>query len=921
MYPGHGLYGRQAECAALDALLAEVHAGRHAVLVLRGEPGEGKTALLDYLGRKAEDARIIRVTGVQSEMELAYAGLHQFCVSMLDRLEDLPAPQRDALGVAFGLEDGPPPERLLVGLAVLTLLSETAGSEPLVCLIDDVQWLDHASVQALAFVARRLGADPIALVFAQLEPSDDHELLGLPELVVAGLDDADARALLAAAAPALLDERVRDRILAEARGNPLALLELPAELTSTELGGWFGPTRSRPAESRTARIEETYVRRLRALPPPTQQFLVLAAVESVGDPTVLWRAASACGLGEDAAAPAEAAGLITLDTRVRFAHPLVRSAVHRAARRPELQQAHRALAEVTDPRTDPDRRAWHLAAAATAPDESLAAELERSAERAQARGGAAAAAAFLRRSTELTPDADPRGRRAVAAAQAALAAGAPDAADELLATAEMAELDGLQLARLERLRAHLVFARSRGTDAPVLLLDAARRLTPLDVPLARETYMEALLAAVFAGAGKLEPEHGMRTVAEAARSAPAAPGTQDPVDLLLDGLSAQFTRGYPAAAPTLRRALDVIRGHDVDTLVCLTSALVAAELWEGPTWLDLLRRHVRGARESGTLSLLPMALDYLASFHLQAGDFVMATALTEEAAALNAAIRLVPPPYTPIMLAAWRGDQPETAKLSEVGVQDAFPRGEGSALVLTEYAAAVLDNGLGRYATALAAAKRATAGDQLVAKSWALAELVEAAARLEQWEVGEAALRELTTRTRASGTPWALGTEARARALLTRGPEADELYRLAIDRLTGCHMNAHLARAHLVYGEWLRRNDRRADARVQLRHAHDLFTHMGAEGFAERARNELLATGETVRKRTLDTTLDLTPQEALIASLARDGRTNQEIGAELFISPRTVEWHLRKVFAKLAIGSRRELRDAPLDAGMATASR
>ncbi|GAA1899295.1 helix-turn-helix transcriptional regulator [Asanoa iriomotensis] len=921
MYPGHGLYGRQDECAALDQLLDRVHAGGHAVLVLRGEAGEGKTALLDYVGDKAGDARIIRVTGVQSEMELAYAGLHQFCVSMLDGLDDLPAPQRDALGVAFGLQDGAAPERLLVGLAVLTLLSETAGGGPLVCLVDDVQWLDHASVQALAFVARRLGADPIALVFAQLEPSDDHELLGLPELAVAGLDDADARALLASAAPALLDERVRDRILAEARGNPLALLELPAELTSTELGAWFGPTRTRAMESRTARIEETYVRRLRALPPQTQQFLLLAAVESVGDPTVLWRAAFACRLDEDAAAPAEAAGLITLDTRVRFAHPLVRSAVHRAAERSELQQAHRVLAEVTDPRTDPDRRAWHLAAAATAPDESLAAELERSAQRAQARGGTAAAAAFLRRATELTPDAEARGRRAVAAAQAAVAAGAPDAADELLATAEMADLDDLQLARLDRLRAHLVFARSRGADAPVLLLDAARRLTPLDGPLARETYMEALLAAVFAGAGRLEPELGVRTVAEAARSAPADPGAQDPVDLLLDGLSAQFMRGYPAAAPKLRRALDAIRGHDVDTLICLASALVAAELWEGPMWLDVLRRHVRGARESGTLSMLPMALDYLASFHLQAGDFVMATALTEEAAALNSAIRLVPPPYTPIMLAAWRGDRPATAKLSEVGVQDAFPRGEGSALVLTEYAAAVLDNGLGRYATALAAAKRATAGDQLVAKSWALPELVEAAARLEQWDVGEAAVRELTMRTRASGTPWAQGTEARAKALLCRGPEADELYRAAVDRLADCHMNAHLARAHLVYGEWLRRNDRRADARDQLRHAHDLFTHMGAEAFAERARNELLATGETVRRRTPDTTLDLTPQEMLIASLARDGRTNQEIGAELFISPRTVEWHLRKVFAKLAIGSRRELRDAPLDTGMATAAR
>ncbi|GIF75853.1 helix-turn-helix transcriptional regulator [Asanoa siamensis] len=914
MHPGQGLYGRAHECEVLDALLDEARAGRHVVLVLRGESGEGKTALVDYLGEKAADARIIRVTGVQSEMELPYAGLHQFCVSMLDRLRDLPGPQREALGVAFGLVDGAAPERFLVGLAVLTLLSQSADGKPVVCLIDDVQWLDHASVQALAFVARRLGADPIALVFAQLDPSDNHELFGLPELAVTGLDDRNARALLAAAAPALQDERVRDRILAEARGNPLALLQLPAELTSTEFDS---RPRARPLESRSARIEDAYLRRIRALPAHTQQFLLLAALESVGDPTVLWGAARVCGLEDDAAAPAEAAGLITLGTRVRFTHPLVRSAVHRAAGRADRQVAHRALAEVTDPQTDPDRRAWHLAAAAVAPDEWLAAELERSASRAQARGGAAAAAAFLRRATELTPVQAHRGRRALAAAEAAVAAGAPDAADELLATAEMARLDSLQMARLERLRADLVFKRSRGTDAPALLLDAARRLTPLDVPLARETYLEALLAPVFAGAGRLEPEHGVRVVAEAARSAPGNPGSRDPVDLLLDGLSVQFTEGYTAGAPLLRRGLRASLTREQRTLICVAASLVAAELWEGPSWADLLGRHVQEARASGMLSLLPTALDYLASFHLQAGDFVTAAAMTEEAAALSGAIGLAPLPYTPIMLAAWRGDQASTEELTEAVVQEAFPRGEGSALVLTEYAAAVLDNGLGRYATALASARRATAGDQLVAKSWALPELVEAAARLEEWDVGEAALRELTKRTQASGTTWALGTEARSRALLARGPDADGLYRTAIDKLTGCRMSAHLARAHLVYGEWLRRNNRRADARDQLRHAHDLFTHMGADAFAERARNELLATGETVRKRTPDTTMDLTPQETLIASLAWEGRTNQEIGAELFISPRTVEWHLRKVFAKLAIGSRRELRDTPLDTGMA----
>ncbi|REF94943.1 regulatory LuxR family protein [Asanoa ferruginea] len=900
----------------LDQVLADVNAGEHAVLVLRGEAGEGKTALLDYLGDNADGARMIRVTGVESEMKLPYAGLHQLCVSMLHQLDSLPDPQRDALCVAFGLIEstGTAPDRFLVGLAALTLLSETASSQPLVCIVDDFHWLDLPSAQALAFVARRLGADPVALVFGERDPSDDDELVGLPELVVTGLDDPDARALLASAAPGLRDERVRDRILAEARGNPLAILELPADLTSMELGAWNGlPKR----ESRSGQIEQSYERRIRALPTPTQQFLLLAATEPVGDPTVLWRAAALLGLDEDVAVPAEASGLVSLDTRIRFAHPLVRSAVHQSASRADVQRAHRALAEVTDRHTDPDRRVWHLAAAATAPDEALAAELERSANRARSRGGVAAAAIFLRRATELTPDLTRRGQRALAAAQQAMVAGAPDAAEELLATAEMADLKGLQLARLERLHAELVFARSRGTDAPALLLDAARRLTPLDLPMARETYLEALLAAMFAGAGRLEPDEGMRTVAEAARSLPSDPGSQDLVELLLDGLSAQFTQGYAAAAPTLRRALAANRARDGVTLICLTSSLVAMELWEGSAWLDLLGRHVRGARETGTLSLLPMALDYLASYYVQAGDFATAAALTEEAAALNAAIHVVPPPYTPTMLAAWRGDQPATGKLTEVGIQDAFPRGEGSALVLTEYASAVLNNGLGRYPEALAAAQRVSGGDQLVARSWVQAELVEAAARLEQWDVGAEALAALTERSQASGTSWALGTEARARALLSRGPDADDLYRTSIDRLRDSGMQAHLARAHLAYGEWLRRNDRRADARDQLRRAHDLLSHMGAAAFAERARNELLATGETVRKRTPDTALDLTPQESLIASLARDGQTNQEIGAELFISPRTVEWHLRKVFAKLAISSRRELRDTPLEAHMA----
>ncbi|MEV4536706.1 LuxR family transcriptional regulator [Asanoa sp. NPDC049518] len=909
MSAGHGLLGRRGECELFDQLVTDVRAGKHRLLVLRGEPGVGKTALLDYVAGKALDAAVIRVTGVESEMELTYAGLYQVCGRMLGQLDVLPTPQRDALRVAFGLVDGPAPDHLLVGLAALTLLSEWANRRPLVCLIDDVQWLDEASTKALAFVARRLGAEPIAMVFAELEPDRDQALAGLPELVVTGLDDRDARRLLASAAPGLRDERVRDRILAEARGNPLALLELPVELASSDLA-WVGQPTAESSESRSARIERAYLRRVRGLPRQARQFLLLAAVEPLGDAGVVWRAASASGLDEDVGAIAQAAGLIKIGLRISFVHPLARSAVRRSAQPFDLRRAHAALAEATDRRTDPDRRTWHLAAAAVAPDDRLAEELAHCADRAAARGGAASNAAYLRRAAELTAQPIRRAQRAVAAGEAALAAGALDAADELVTDAEMVELDGLHLARLEHLRAQLMFARGRADEAPALLIEAARHFAPLDGALARETYLEALMATEFAGAAGLRGHQGMRWVAEAARSAPANQRPQDAVDLLLDGLSTLFTQGHATAAPTLRRAVDAGRTADAG-LISLTSSLVAMELWDATMWQEVLRRHVDGARASGTLSLLPKALDYYASFHVQTGEFATAIALAEEAAALDATIR-VSAPYTRIVLAAWHGDPAGTGELSQAAIRDTSADEDHGVLRLTQYAAALLNNGLGRYTSALGAATRVADGTGLAFASWALAEVVEAAARLEQWEVAQAALRQLSERTKASGTPWALGTEARSRALLSRGPDADDLYRTAIDRLAESGMNAHLARAQLVYGEWLRRNNRRADARRQLQPAHDLFMRIRAKGFGERARNELLATGGTTRKRTPDTTLDLTPQESLIASRARDGQTNQEIGAELFISPRTVEWHLGKVFAKLAIDSRRELRDTPL---------
>jgi len=904
------LRGRRSECEALDRLLQRVRAGQSSVLALRGEAGVGKTALLEYVAERAPGCRIARLAGIQSEMELAFAGLHQLCAPMLDGLDGLPGPQGTALRVAFGLQDGDAPDRFIVALAVLSLLAEAAEAEPLVCLVDDAQWLDRASAQTLAFVARRLLAERIAMVFAVREPSDGNELSGLPELVVGGLADGDARLLLASAMPGRLDERVRDQIVAETRGNPLALLELPRGLTPAQLAGGFGLADARPLASR---VEDTFLQRVRALPRETRQLLLLAAAEPVGDVSLLWRAAERLGIRGDAGRPAEEAALIELGIRVRFRHPLVRSAAYRAADFRDRQDVHRALAEAIDPDTDPDRRAWHLAHAAVGVDEAVAGELERAADRAQARGGVAAAAAFLARAAELTPDPAERGRRAVAAAQAKFDAAASDAALELLATAELAPLDELQRARLERLRAEIAFARTRGSDAPALLLDAARRLEPLDAAIARETHLEAMAAAMFAGRlGDNNPD--VREAGEAARAAPAAPQPPRAIDLLVDGLATRVTEGYAAGVPPLRKALGAFRrGEELtarDSRWLWLACRLAQDLWDDEHWYVLATRGVRVARETGALSVLPLAATHRASLHVHAGAFGAASSLIEEADAITRATGMAPLKYASLMLAAWRGDEADGLELFAAARLEATARGEGMGLGVLEWATALLYNGRGRYAEALAAAQRGCEHDDVGLFSWALVELIEAGVRSGATDAASAALDRLSPRTRASGTDWALGIEAGSRALLSDGRDAEPHYREAVERLERSRGVVHLARARLLYGEWLRRENRRVDAREQLRAAYDSFSGIGAEAFAERARGELLATGETAPRRTVDTRDVLTPQEAQIARMASDRQTNPEIGAKLFISPRTVEYHLRKVFTKLDISSRKELRSA-----------
>jgi DNA-binding CsgD family transcriptional regulator/tetratricopeptide (TPR) repeat protein len=668
-----------------------------------------------------------------------------------------------------------------------------------------------------------------------------------------------------------------------------------------------------------SRIERSYVRRVRSLPEEAQRLLLVGAAEPIGDVTLLWRAAERLGIPVQAAGSAAAADLVEFGVRVRFRHPLVRSAVCRAAGLRDLQEAHRALAAATDPDLDPDRRAWHRARAAAAPDEAVAGELERSAGRAQARGGIAAAAAFLARAAELTPDAALRGVRALAAADAKLDAAAPEAALELLDIAESSPLDDLQRARLERLRAQVAYSRERGSDAPPLLLDAARRLAPLDAELARQTYLEAFGAAIFAG--RESGGCGVVEVAAAARAAPPAPARPRPIDLLLDGLATKFTRSYAVAVPQLRRALRAFcegdeRG-DSDMRGLWLACRVAPDLWDDEAWHELATRAVTLARAAGALSVLPLVLTYRAGVHVHAGEFAAAAALVDEAEAITQATGSAPLWYTSVVLAAWRGGEDRARELIELGVADGTARGEGRAIALAHYATAVLYGGLGRYEDALDAARRACAHEDLGLFGWALIELVEAAARSGDRELASAALAQLEERTRASGTDWALGIQARSQALLGDGEVAEALYRQAIERLARSRIAVHAARARLLYGEWLRRQNRRAEAREPLRAAYEMFCHFGAGGFAARAQRELLATGETVRRPTPETREELTPQEAQVARLAGAGLSNPEIGAQLFISPRTVEYHLHKVFVKLGISSRRALRAALPDAGPA----
>jgi DNA-binding CsgD family transcriptional regulator/tetratricopeptide (TPR) repeat protein len=909
-----GLIGRHAETRALTDLVDHVRAGRSRVLVVRGECGLGKTALLDWVVEHAGDCQVLRAGGVEAEMELAFAGLHQLLAPILSRLDNLPPPQRDALQMAFGFREGAAPDRFFIALAVLSMLADTAKQQPMICLIDDVQWLDRASAQALAFVARRLGDESVSLIFATQLATE--ELSGLPELHLDGLSNADARTLLDRALNAPLDPVIREQIVTESRGNPLALLELPRGITPAQLAGGFALPAVMPVASC---LEDSFMRRLAALPPATKEILQLAAADPVGEPSVRWKAAARLGLDPGAATPAIEAGLIDFGTRVQFHHPLIRSVVYRSTPVADKRNIHRALAEATDPRLDPDRRAWHRAQAASGPDETVAAELEGSAERALARGGVAAGAAFLELAAVLTPAPDRRAARMLAAAKAKRDAGALDAALGLLVRVEAGPHDALQAAQVEYLRGEIAFDQLRVREAAQLLQSAAGRFESLCAESSREARLRALDAAMWLAGPDGPDRSSIMATATAAAAGPPSPQPQRAVDVLLDAFVARFTDGYAVAAPLFNRAIEMLLTADVvagqpDSWLPITrskmGATLAAEVWDAQSWYALALRETQFDRTTGAPIHLQFALHYLAWTLLLRGEFEKAAAVVDEDCATAAATGNPPLRFSRLLLAAWRGQREKACELIEETTASAEAEGKCKVADFAAYGRAVLTNGFGRHADALAAIKPVFDHDHVGMGALVIPELVEAASRTGNVEILGAARDWMTVRAEATPTPWALGIDARIGALLADGDAAESLYRESLEHLGHTQVGLERARGHLIYGEWLRRQNRRIDARAELRTAKEMFSAMGADAFADRAHRELLATGESVRKRSSATGVvgvDLTPQELQVARLAQEGLSNNEIGGQLFISPRTVQYHLRKVFAKLGIRSRSEL--------------
>ncbi|WP_224299849.1 AAA family ATPase [Streptomyces olivaceus] len=902
------LRGRRRELSELDALVNRARAGHSGALVLSGEAGVGKTALLDHAATRATaHVRIERIAAFESEMELAYAGLQQLCGPLMGSAQHLPAPQREAIEASFGLREASAPSPFLVGLALLGLLTEAASDRALLCVIDDAQWLDEASARAVAFAARRLDVEGIVIILAMR--TVDEVFAGLPQLSVHGLGHDDACELLRLAMPGGLDRRVRDQLIAEARGNPLALRELPRALSPAEIAGGFTLTSSMPLENR---IEQSLMVQLQPLPQPAHLLLLLAASDPTGDPELLWRASAALELGHEAFDAAKDADALVVGARVGFRHPLVRSAVYRAASPEDRRRVHAALADVTSIDQDPDRRAWHRASATLRPDEEVAADLERSAVRARTRGGAAAAGAFLERAAELTPSPVDRGQRLIAAVEAKHDAGAPAAALHLLDTIRGLPLTSFQEALVARLRARAGYALRRDSSGPQLLLAAAQGLEDLDPVLARDTYIEALAAAIYGG--RLSDAEQVAAVSNAILEATAAEESDSARDLILRGQALLAAKGQEAAIETLRRAQHTFLEQAPDALELhwmWFASRAAQDLWDAHALRALADRQVELARAEGVVTVLPIALSLLMLAQTVDGDLEAAEASCDEIDAIKDVTGHPLPQYGRLFLAAYRGKEHEAEHWSAQIRADAQARGEGYGLSAVNFAKAILYNGLGRFAQAVDCGSRELPyTHELNHAMRTLLELVEAATHTGQRPLAEQAFAKLESVTRPVGTNWALAVLAMADAQLHEGDTAQALYHKAIERFERERIPIMVGRCCLLYGEELNRQGRYAEARDQLRRAHAVLSGCGLNGFAQRAAQALRMSGETLRVRAKGSAAQLTNQELNVARLAREGLTNRDIGARLFVSSHTAEYHLRKVFTKLGIKRRTELRTA-----------
>lgn len=884
----------------ITELLIGARKGDGGALVVRGEPGIGKSALLAEAGRRATGFRVLHATGSEFEAEMPFAVLHQLCRPVLGHLDELAPRHRETLAAAFGLT-GAAPDLFALGVGVLELLIATGRDQPVLCVIDDAQWLDDASALVLSFLGRRIGSESIAVLIGARLSSRATTLDALPGIELAGLSDQEARRLLAVSVRASLDDRVRERILAEARGNPLALVELPR---SAGLAGGFARPDEYPV---AAAIEHSFRARLANLPAPNRLLLTIASAEPTGDAGLLWSAAERAGIELPAAM--DSGELAEFGARVRFCHPLARSVVYRAAEPEQRRAVHGWLAEVVDPEADPDRRAWHRALSSAGPDDEVAAELERSAARAESRGGVPASAAFLARAAILTRDPALRLQRRLTAVRAQLAAGATDAAGELLTTVDDGALAEAQRAEVDQLRGQLAFLRRTDGDGPAFMLRAGQRLAELDPRRSRECFLAALEMALNVG----RSSGVMDMVVAAARSAPPAPEPAGGADALLDAMLSLAAGDHRGAASTLRPIL-ADSHSDLWTRHPALGMILAGELWDLDAHGRITERVMTVGRDTGSPLLLRLGLAQVATAGVHAGDFAAAAAAIAEEEAIADAFAAEPQFYPRLHLAALSGRRAEVAMLSDQALVAARTRGEEHLIANVHWAQAVSNIGVGDYAAALTAARRVTDHRALFLTAMALPELVEAAVRTGAQAVAATAAAELTERAEAAGTPWACGVAALARALVS-GAEDD--YREAAHHLDQSSIRPSRARAHLLYGEWLRRQGRRREAREQLRSAHEQLADIGMAAFAQRAADELRATGEQARSRTQPAYAQLTMQELHIARLVATGATSKEVAAQLFLSPRTVDAHLRNIFRKVGVTSRRQLRALPNISGSA----